>query len=118
MSNLTTIVGSSNLTQAALTKNKEWNIKISSLEEGSLTDVVLNEFEAMCYNVAYEIRLQQALEENLLCPFHYFGITGISIGGNDLDDNTDFKYLEYDQRVNHILTTIDPIRIFDNNSLG
>ena len=51
MSNLTTIVGSSNLTQAALTKNKEWNIKISSLEEGSLTDVVLNEFEAMCYNV-------------------------------------------------------------------
>lgn len=38
------IVGSSNLTQSALTKNKEWNIKISSLEEGSLTDGVITEF--------------------------------------------------------------------------
>ena len=27
------------------------------------------------HNIAYEIRLQQALEENLLCSFHYFGIT-------------------------------------------
>lgn len=41
------IVGSSNLTQTALTKNKEWNIKISSLEEGSLTGGVLDEFELM-----------------------------------------------------------------------
>jgi superfamily II DNA or RNA helicase len=25
--------------------------------------------------IAYEIRLNQAIEQNLLCPFHYFGIT-------------------------------------------
>ena len=25
-------------------------------------------------NVAYEIRLQQALEEDMLCPFHYYGV--------------------------------------------
>lgn len=25
--------------------------------------------------IAYEIRLPQAIEQNLLCPFHYFGIT-------------------------------------------
>lgn len=25
--------------------------------------------------IAYEIRLHQAIEQNLLCPFHYFGIT-------------------------------------------
>ena len=64
-------------------------------------------FKMFDYNVAYEIRLQQALEENMLCPFHYFGITDISIDGNDLDDNTDFKYLVDDQRVNHILNKIN-----------
>ncbi len=41
------IVGSSNLTQTALTKNKEWNIKVSSLEEGALTEEVLKEYEVM-----------------------------------------------------------------------
>lgn len=25
--------------------------------------------------IAYEIRLHQAIEQNLLCPFHYFGVT-------------------------------------------
>lgn len=64
-------------------------------------------FKMFDYNVAYEIRLQQALEEDLLCPFHYFGITDISIDGNELDDNTDFKYLVGDQRVNHILDKIN-----------
>ena len=32
-------------------------------------------YEIFDHNIAYEIRLQQALEEDLLCPFHYFGIT-------------------------------------------
>ena len=64
-------------------------------------------FKMFDYNVAYEIRLQQALEEDLLCPFHYFGITDISIDGNGLDDNTDFKYLVDDQRVNHIIDKIN-----------
>ena len=36
-------------------------------------------FEAFDHNIAYEIRLQQAMEENLLCPFHYFGITDLRI---------------------------------------
>ena len=32
-------------------------------------------FEFFNYQVAYEIRLQQALENHLVAPFHYFGIT-------------------------------------------
>ena len=64
-------------------------------------------FKMFDYNVAYEIRLQQALEEDLLCPFHYFGITDIFIDGNGLDDTTDFKYLVDDQRVNHIINRIN-----------
>lgn len=64
-------------------------------------------FKMFDHNVAYEIRLQQALEENLLCPFHYFGITDISIDNNQLSDNTEFKYLVCEERVNHILDKIN-----------
>ncbi|MEE1324648.1 MAG: DEAD/DEAH box helicase [Bifidobacteriaceae bacterium] len=35
----------------------------------------INIFELFDYNVAYEIRLQQALDADQLCPFHYYGIT-------------------------------------------
>lgn len=38
-----------------------------------------NVYEQFHYNIAAEIRLQQAMEENLLCPFHYFGITDLNI---------------------------------------
>jgi len=55
------------------------------------------------HNIAYEIRLQQALEENLLCPFHYFGITDILVNGQILDDNRDFANLISDNRVSHII---------------
>lgn len=41
-----------------------------------------NVYELFNYQIAYEIRLQQAMEENLLCPFHYFGITDLSIIGD------------------------------------
>lgn len=34
-----------------------------------------NIFNLFHYNVAYEIRLQQALELNMLAPFHYVGLT-------------------------------------------
>lgn len=58
------------------------------------------------HNIAYEIRLQQALEENLLCPFHYFGITDIEINGEVFNDNSgvkNFANLVCDERVNYIL---------------
>ena len=37
-----------------------------------------NIYEIFHYQIAYEIRLQQAMEENMLCPFNYFGISDIS----------------------------------------
>lgn len=58
------------------------------------------------HNIAQEIRLQQALENQLLCPFHYFGITDLEIDGEVFDDETgirNFRYLVSDNRVNHIL---------------
>lgn len=58
------------------------------------------------HNIAYEIRLQQALEENLLCPFHYFGITDLEINGQVFDDNTgvrNFTNLVCDDRVDYVI---------------
>lgn len=60
-----------------------------------------NVYELFNYQIAYEIRLQQAMEENLLCPFHYFGITDISI--IDDDKERDFSVLTCDERVKHIV---------------
>lgn len=59
-------------------------------------------YAAFDHNIAYEIRLQQALEENLLCPFHYFGITDFLTNGNETDF-TDFNYLTSNQRVDYII---------------
>lgn len=63
-------------------------------------------FALFDHNIAYEIRLQQAMEEDLLCPFHYFGITELEIGGESFDDETglrNFRYLVCDERVDYIL---------------
>lgn len=51
-----------------------------------------NVYELFNYQIAYEIRLQQAMEDKLLCPFHYFGITDLSIIGDDKADY-DFSIL-------------------------
>lgn len=63
-----------------------------------------NIYELFNYQIAYEIRLQQAMEENLLCPFHYFGITDLSIIGDGEEINRDFTMLTSDERVKHIVT--------------
>ncbi|MCX3067208.1 DEAD/DEAH box helicase [Cetobacterium somerae] len=55
------------------------------------------------HNIAYEIRLHDALKEELLCPFHYFGISDISIDGKEIDEKTSVKNLVIDERVNHII---------------
>jgi HKD family nuclease len=43
----TILIGSSNLTQDALCKNKEWNLKVNSTENGELLCNVLSEFDEM-----------------------------------------------------------------------
>ena len=46
-----------------------------------------NIYELFDHNIIYEIRLQQALENDLLCPFHYFGIRDIAFDAEaDADD--------------------------------
>ncbi|WP_029452566.1 DUF3427 domain-containing protein [Clostridium algidicarnis] len=64
-------------------------------------------FKMFNYNIAYEIRLQKALEEDLLCPFHYFGVSDISVDGVELEDNSFFRALVAKERVNHIIDKIN-----------
>lgn len=64
-------------------------------------------FKMFDNNIAYEIRLQQALEEDLLCPFHYFGISDVTVDGIELNDNSDFRFLVAEERVNHIIDKIN-----------
>ena len=59
-------------------------------------------FNLFDHNIACEIRLQQALENDLLCPFHYFGITDIDIDG-EIDEISSFNLLTSDKRVEHII---------------
>ena len=64
-------------------------------------------YELFNYQIAYEIRLQQAMEENLLCPFHYFGITDLAIIGDDEETSRDFSMLTSDERIKHIISQAD-----------
>ena len=69
-----------------------------------------NIYKLFDYNIACEIRLQQALENNFLCPFHYFGITDISIDGHLIDDKTDdtnFNMLVNEERIKNIIDQAD-----------
>ncbi len=60
-------------------------------------------FKAFNHKIAYEIRLHTALEEDMLSPFHYYGISDISIDGKLVDDYTQFKKLVSDERVERII---------------
>ena len=63
-----------------------------------------NIYDLFDNNIAHEIRLQEALEEDLLCPFHYFGITDVEFEGGQIDDDfTDFNLLASDKRVDYLI---------------
>jgi superfamily II DNA or RNA helicase/HKD family nuclease len=65
-----------------------------------------NIYEIFHHQIAYEIRLQQAMEEDLLCPFHYFGITDLSVVQDTKAKNIleeEFNKLIRDERVKHII---------------
>jgi len=61
-----------------------------------------NVYEIFDHQIACEIRLQQAMEDDLLCPFHYFGITDVSITNED--NKVDFRLLTSDERIKHIVS--------------
>lgn len=58
-------------------------------------------------NIALTIDLQQAMENDLLCPFHYFGISEIKVDGKIIDEKTSLKDLSSEERVKNIIDKIN-----------
>lgn len=75
---------------------------------------------ALCdYNIAGEIRLREALERELLVPFHYFGIADETVDYNNIrkkngkfDENDLSEKLSINERSEFI---IDKIKLYDYN---
>lgn len=86
-----------------------------------------NIFKLFGNNVAYEIRLQKALEEDMLCPFHYYGVgeyikeapdgkfMGQQVSADSMTDKdrTEFsRWLEQLTDPNRVRYIIDKIQIY------
>ena len=59
------------------------------------------------HNIAYEIRLNEALQADLLCPFHYYGISELSVDGEIFEDLSRFSSLEIRARIVKIKQMLD-----------
>ncbi|CBT77369.1 putative ATP-dependent helicase [Glutamicibacter arilaitensis Re117] len=66
-----------------------------------------NVFEFFDYNVPYEIRLNHALEENMLSPFHYYGIADVTLDDESVRDSSeDLSHLVTADRVHHVVDAL------------
>lgn len=67
-----------------------------------------NVFELFDYNVPYEIRLNHALEEEMLSPFHYYGVADLTYAdGRTTSEETELKVLISAERIEHLLGALE-----------
>ena len=64
-------------------------------------------YELFDHNVACQITLKEALEEDLLCPFHYYALDDVNVSDQTALDPKDFNRLVEDERIRHILREAD-----------
>jgi len=62
-----------------------------------------NIFKLFDHSIAYEIRLNRAMEEDLLCSFHYYGVTDLFIDNSQVEELAMFNSLISEERVNRII---------------
>jgi superfamily II DNA or RNA helicase/HKD family nuclease len=60
-------------------------------------------FRLFDHNIAYEIRLNRAMEEEMLSSFHYYGVTDIVIDNNEIINKSDFNLLISTERVDRVI---------------
>ena len=77
-----------------------------------------NVFELFGNNIAYEIRLQRALEENLLVPFHYYGVCDFEINGELIDDQRVLTQIEQRERISFLLEELNILDTVEKNFVG
>lgn len=70
------------------------------------------------YNIAYNIRLQAAMEAKLLCQFHYYGISDFTLDGFAVDDSSDTRFLTSAARAGHIKVAIDTYSMHEKRKRG
>jgi len=60
-------------------------------------------FQLFDHNIAYEIRLNRAMEEDMLSSFHYYGVTDLFIDNTEIENKSDFNLLISNERVERII---------------
>ena len=68
--------------------------------------------------IAYRITLQDALENDMLAPFHYFGIADLLIDDEVVDDPRLFAMLCSQERARHIAEKIEAYSVDKKNRRG
>lgn len=64
-------------------------------------------YELFDFNVAYEIRLEKALEAKMLVPFSYFGVSDYTDSeGHTIEETANLSRLVLEERVKHIVTML------------
>lgn len=64
-------------------------------------------FKIFDYHLAYEIRLKDALDEQMLAPFHYVGVEDYTVDGEVIDETSNLTRLAAPERVQYILKQLD-----------
>lgn len=59
------------------------------------------------YHIAYEIRLRDALNNDMLVPFHYVGVQDYEANGEVIDETTNLKRLVASERVKYVLSQLE-----------
>jgi len=60
-------------------------------------------FKLFDHTIAYEIRLHKAMDEKMLSPFHYYGVTDITVNGEILEEAASFNLLTSAERIDRII---------------
>lgn len=68
--------------------------------------------------IAYRITLQDALDNDMLAPFHYFGIADLEIHEDNVDDVSLFRKLTSEERVRHITEKIEEYSVRKDSRKG
>ena len=66
-----------------------------------------NIYEIFDYHLAYEIRLKDALNEQMLAPFHYVGVEDYTVDGQVITETSKLKDLVAEKRVEYVLKQLD-----------